>query len=145
MNATTQKGFTLIELMIVVAIIGILAAIAIPAYQDYIARAQVPEGPTLLAALKTPITEQISRDGIVTGCAVPTDGVVTSGEYVEKIEAADATVDGGICALTATYNTGLNDNIQGKTLTYTYTVAGGTWACTTNIAAKYAPDSCTSS
>ncbi|MGO3664637.1 MAG: pilin [Psychrobacter sp.] len=140
MNA--QKGFTLIELMIVVAIIGILAAIAIPAYQNYIARAQVPEGPTLLSALKTPITEQISNEGIVTGCAVPTSGVVTSGEYVASITAADATVDGGKCILTATYATGLNDSVQGKKMTYTYTPADGKWVCATQIAAEFAPDSC---
>ncbi len=58
-----QKGFTLIELMIVVAIIGILAAIAIPAYQDYTARAQLSEAMTLASGLKTKVSDIFSQDG----------------------------------------------------------------------------------
>ena len=140
MNA--QKGFTLIELMIVIAIIGILAAIAIPAYQNYIARAQVPEGPTLLSVLKTPITEQISKDGLVAGCVLPDSGLVTTGEYVASITATPAVEADTTCDLVATYQDDINDNIQGKTMTYTYTPAAGTWTCATEIEQKYAPDSC---
>ncbi|MEP4371317.1 MAG: pilin, partial [Alloalcanivorax venustensis] len=58
-----QKGFTLIELMIVVAIIGILAAVAIPAYQDYTARAQVTEAMNLMGGLKTTVTEIYTTEG----------------------------------------------------------------------------------
>lgn len=140
MNA--QKGFTLIELMIVVAIIGILAAIAIPAYQDYTARAQVPEGPTLLSALKTPITEQISQKGLVEGCAIPA-GSVTSGTYIEKIEAAKPGENATTCVVVATYKGDLNDNIQGRTMTETFTPSTGGWACTTTLKKKYAPAGCT--
>lgn len=141
MNA--QKGFTLIELMIVVAIIGILAAIAIPAYQDYIGRSQVAEGPALLGGLKTPITEAIGNEGVAAGCAIPT-GAVTSGKYIASIT---ATAGGtATCALEATYQaSGLNDNVIGKKMTYTYTAATGAWVCTTNLAAKFAPKSCSGS
>ena len=65
MKNQMQKGFTLIELMIVVAIIGILAAIAIPQYQDYVARAQASEACTLLGGLKTPIAEYFATNGTV--------------------------------------------------------------------------------
>ncbi|MFV5508533.1 pilin [Acinetobacter sp. 197] len=137
---TVQKGFTLIELMIVVAIIGILAAVAIPAYQDYIGRSQVAEGPTLLGGLKTPVTEAIGNEGVATGCAIP-DGAVVSGKYVDDIT---ATAGGtATCALEATYQaTGVNDDVAGKTMTYTYTAATGEWACTTDLDDKFSPKSC---
>jgi len=135
----TQKGFTLIELMIVVAIIGILAAIAIPAYQNYIGRSQVPEGPTLLAGLKTPITEQIASEGLDAGCALPGDAV-TQGNYISGI--AEPTVADGACPIVATYDTGLNDDVAGETITYTYTIADNAWTCTTSLAADFAPAGC---
>jgi len=79
-----QKGFTLIELMIVVAIIGILAAVAIPAYQDYTARAQASEAVSLLGGLKTPIVEYAQVNG-----TAPTmsqlGNVNRSGKYVSSI------------------------------------------------------------
>jgi type IV pilus assembly protein PilA len=94
---TIQKGFTLIELMIVVAIIGILAAVAIPAYGDYTARAQAAEAFTLLDGLKTPMTEAFTSSGQFylnqpadNATNPPTPGVVgiTSGKYVATICAA---------------------------------------------------------
>src|SRR5271156_4518808 len=66
---TLQKGFTLIELMIVIAIIGILAAIAIPAYQNYTIRAQVTEGLSLAAGWKTTISEFYAQNGTFPSCA----------------------------------------------------------------------------
>ncbi|WP_180172748.1 pilin [Acinetobacter sp. YH01025] len=139
MNA--QKGFTLIELMIVVAIIGILAAIAIPAYQDYIGRSQVAEGPALLGGLKTPITEKIGNDGVTAGCKIEdADGVVTSGQYVASIT---PTAGNDTCALEAKFKSSdINDNVKDQTITYTYTASTGAWACTTSLATKFAPKSC---
>ena len=138
MNA--QKGFTLIELMIVVAIIGILAAIAIPAYQDYIGRSQAAEGPALLGGLKTPITESIGNNGVAAGCNIPS-GAVRSGKYLADITAAA----GGTttCALTGTYkDSGVNDDVAGQTITFTYTASTGAWDCTTTLESKFAPKSC---
>jgi type IV pilus assembly protein PilA len=91
---TLQKGFTLIELMIVIAIIGILAAIAIPAYQNYTIRAQVTEGLSLAAGWKTAISEYYAQNGAFPGCSstavaglagcVSVTGA-TSGKYVSSV------------------------------------------------------------
>jgi type IV pilus assembly protein PilA len=95
-----QKGFTLIELMIVVAIIGILAAIAIPAYQDYTIRAQVTEGLNLADAVKTSVAEYYAQNGtwpncmLSGGCAAGTSlGLASdpSGKYVSDITLTAAT------------------------------------------------------
>ena len=81
MNKSIQQGFTLIELMIVVAIIGILAAVALPAYQDYTVRAQVSEAPIAASSLKIGVTESFANDGIA--------GV---GRYSQEIANAQAEV-----------------------------------------------------
>ena len=118
-----QKGFTLIELMIVVAIIGILAAVAIPAYQDYTAKAQAAEGFNLLDGLKTPLTEAMTQDPTATGCVVPSSAVST-GKFVLSVAAAFNT---GVCTLTATYRTNVATALQSKTVIFTYTVATSNW------------------
>ena len=90
-----QKGFTLIELMIVVAIIGILAAIAIPAYTDYTIRAQVSEGLNLAAQVKTQIAEFVNQSGtwpttmVDLGYAGEAPPKVPSGKYVASVNMAD--------------------------------------------------------
>jgi type IV pilus assembly protein PilA len=82
---TTQKGFTLIELMIVVAIIGILAAIAIPAYQNYTIRAQVTEGMTLADGWKTAVAEYYANKGSWPTTASLTGTVASTGKYVSSV------------------------------------------------------------
>ncbi|XSG83814.1 MAG: pilin [Methylohalobius sp. ZOD2] len=108
-----QQGFTLIELMIVVAIIGILAAIAIPAYQDYTIRAQVAEGPNLAAEVKTAISDFYSARGRLpdnnTSAGVALKGSMT-GNYVSQVE---VTTSGHI---QITYNNRANQAIKTKIL-----------------------------
>ena len=131
-----QQGFTLIELMIVVAIIGILAAVAIPAYQDYTAKGQATEAMVLLDGLKTPISEGMAQD-TATGCTIP-DGAVKEGKFVETITSS---VAGTVCTLTAKYrSSGVATGIAGKTVemsynseTGAYTYSGG------DLIAKYRP------
>src|SRR5579864_6215443 len=105
---TLQKGFTLIELMIVVAIIGILAAIAIPAYQDYTIRAQVTEGLNLAAAVKTGVAEYYANTGNWPTTLTLAGGDSTklpSGKYVGGIDVGAAGV------ITITYGNQANNNL----------------------------------
>jgi type IV pilus assembly protein PilA len=108
-----QKGFTLIELMIVVAIIGILAAIAIPAYQDYTIRAQVTEGLNLMSDMKAGVAEWYAQEGSwptsLIQIGVSGDASDKSGKYVTGINVSTGT-------LTATYGNQANSKISGDTL-----------------------------
>ncbi len=116
-----QSGFTLIELMIVVAIIGILAAIAIPAYQDYTARAQAAEATTLLGGLKAPIVEYYNSEGSVPGVGV-LGNVTTSGEYVASISASSN-------VYTAQFkSSGVSSKLAGKTISMTFNTTNGTFS-----------------
>ncbi len=113
---TLQKGFTLIELMIVVAIIGILAAIAIPAYQDYTIRAQVSEGLSLAAAAKASVTESFNDSGEApvnrAAAGMTATATDTSGKYVTGVEVEDGTI-------TVTYGNAANAVLAGQTLALT--------------------------
>ena len=131
-----QKGFTLIELMIVVAIIGILAAIAIPAYQDYTARAQVSEAFSLLAGLKAATHSEFSETG---SWELP-DGALTSGKYVESVTPGGGD---GAWTLEAKFNEdGVNSKIAGQTVTFTFDEEAGVWTCSSSLPAEITPKSC---
>lgn len=141
-----QKGFTLIELMIVVAIIAILAAIAIPQYQNYITKSQFSESQTIADGLKTPVVEYFNQTG-----TCPSNGTTGfylaasySGKYV-----ASTTIGGGAgpCTIMATFKpTGsVSAPLNAKTATLTGNIAnGGTivWACTSSVDPKYLPKVC---
>lgn len=141
---TVQKGFTLIELMIVVAIIGILAAIAIPAYQDYIARSQASEAMTLSSGLKTNIAEVYGQNGDWTAINSGTDGIPAAtdvtGKYVSQVEVAAGVI-------TATFNgSDVSKGLQNGNIVLSPLDATGsvTWTCSsTDIEQKYLPKACT--
>jgi type IV pilus assembly protein PilA len=134
---SVQKGFTLIELMIVVAIIGILAAIAIPAYQDYTVRAKVTEGINLAASAKTAVAEGFQSNDLagVSAAAAAWVAGFTPTKYVSTIA-----ISGTTGVITVTYDTAnVSQLSSGKTITFTPNIskaplaAGASgnidWAC----------------
>ena len=144
----TQKGFTLIELMIVVAIIGILAAIAIPQYQNFIARSQVTEAVNLLGGAKTAIEEKVSQDSSYpdTVQALIDLGIKTSSKYVQALTTNGISNQetGSITAQMA--GSGIAKPIQGFTVSM-HRAEGGNWTCTqgktgTSLEDKFLPRVC---
>lgn len=155
-----QQGFTLIELMIVVAIIGILAAIAIPAYQDYTIRAQVSEGMNLAAAAKAAVAETFLNRGAApvnrTQAGMTALATDTEGKYVDQINVTNG-------AIIITYGNDAHARIAGNTLALNPYASGDdsvVWHCgmattpaglslianavagTTNVEAQYLPSAC---
>ena len=142
MKMQKQQGFTLIELMIVVAIIGILAAVAIPAYQDYTIRAKVTEGLSLAGAGKTAVSEYFSSNGGLpndnteAGMALPEE---ISGNSVNNVTVGPATSPGLITVLFSAAT------ITGQTITLAPTTSAGkvVWDCSGGtLEPKYRPSSC---
>lgn len=159
-----QKGFTLIELMIVIAIIGILAAIALPAYQDYIARSQVTEALSLASGQKAAVSEyysstnkcpkNVDAGNITGGLAKPSQ---IAGKYVQEVRVDDdtsvsitvgSTTVNSKCGIVATMKgNGISQGIQNKKLGLYMAPTSGAfaWQCgkgATTLEDKYLPSSC---
>ena len=138
-----ESGFTLIELMIVIAIIGILAAVAIPAYQDYTVRAKVSEGITMGGSAKTSVSEYYTSQAAMPAdadMAGITTGIRTT--YVDTIGYALSSTVASV--ITVTFNE-IGGDGNGDTLIFSGTgsSSGVTWACTQGtLEAKYRPANC---
>jgi type IV pilus assembly protein PilA len=137
-SAKSMQGFTLIELMIVIAILGILMAIAIPAYQDYTVRAKVSEGMNLAGAAKLAVAETMSSTGVWAADEAAA-GVSTTitGNNVSGVDITDGRI-------TMTYSN--EPKITGTTLVLSPTFTGGSvaWSCKNfgTVPAKYRPSNC---
>ena len=154
MTKYIQSGFTLIELMIVVAIIGILAAVAIPSYQDYTARAQVAEGVSLTSQYKTSVAEYYASRGSLADVAadLSTFGGTTFGKYVGAVAATNIGTDE--IQIEATFENDAQQTaaavLVGSTFAISTTTGGNQWECGANVIAapaaaiqsKYMPANC---
>ena len=142
---TMQKGFTLIELMIVIAIIGILAAIAIPAYQDYTIRAKVSEGISLASAAKLAVAETNDATGSMPGDNT-TAGLPAALSIVGNNVVSVGVGGNGVITITYGTNLGGSPTANSTTMLLTPTASAGSmsWDCFTNstTATKYRPANC---
>lgn len=144
MKRSIQKGFTLIELMIVVAIIGILAAVALPAYQDYTVRAKVSEVILAASSAKTSIAEAAQTLSGMPDTATTPPQVNISSQSSTFVASVSYVMGGTSATGTITVIAKGDSNIATSTIVMTGTYAAGQviWACGGTILAKYRPASC---
>lgn len=143
MTNRSEQGFTLVELMIVVTIIAILAAVAIPAYQDYITRSQASEALTIMSGLKTDVQSHWLIQGDLSGANSGTNGIPAktafAGQYVSNVN-----VDKGV--VTGTFKlTGVAEPLRGKTVVLSPVTGAGAigWSCLAgSIDPRYLPHNC---
>ncbi|MFA9950232.1 pilin [Dentiradicibacter hellwigii] len=152
-----QQGFTLIELMIVVAIIGILAALALPAYQDYTGRAQFSESLTVAGGLKTDVLDYVGQNGACPANATDAQGSIKKAalyetKYLTQVETGAGVDANKDCAITATFkSTGVNKKLvskkvrlNGEGVLDTSATQKGTvdWKCATDADFTVVPNAC---
>ena len=141
-----QKGFTLIELMIVVAIVGILAAVAIPAYQDYTIRAKVTEGLAAAGAAKAGVADAFNARGVLPSSNTAA-GLSAKGEYATGFVNSLEVTGTGTIVLEFKQLGSTTEAASGKTIIFVPTANANTgaltWACTTGtLVQKYRPSNC---
>ena len=139
-----ELGFTLIELMIVIAVIGILAAVALPAYRDYIARSQAIEGVDLIAYSKTPLVEFFISEGRWPQAIASVSSTV-AGKYVDHLSISGGASSSANIEITAFYKSSeVSPLIANKSVTLSTSDRGQSWSCLpgSGLDPKYLPGSC---